>query len=154
MHTLVDPRAGPVSGDPDRMQQVVWNLLSNAIKFTNRGDRVQVRLERVDSHLELIVSDTGAGIRKDFLPFVFDRFRQGDAGPTRKTGGLGLGLSIVRHIVELHGGIRSRRQRRPRAGLDLYRQVADDGRAAVGDVPQARAPAGGAPHAAGAISRI
>jgi PAS domain S-box-containing protein len=104
VHTLVDPRAGPVSGDPDRMQQVVWNLLSNAIKFTNRGDRVQVRLERVDSHLELIVSDTGAGIRKDFLPFVFDRFRQGDAGPTRKTGGLGLGLSIVRHIVELHGG--------------------------------------------------
>ncbi len=104
MHTLVDPRAGPVSGDPDRMQQVVWNLLSNAIKFTNRGDRVQVRLERVDSHLELIISDTGAGIRKDFLPFVFDRFRQGDAGPTRKTGGLGLGLSIVRHIVELHGG--------------------------------------------------
>ena len=104
MHTLVDPRAGPVSGDPDRMQQVVWNLLSNAIKFTNRGDRVQVRLERVDSHLELIVSDTGAGIRKDFLPFVFDRFRQGDSGPTRKTGGLGLGLSIVRHIVELHGG--------------------------------------------------
>jgi CheY-like chemotaxis protein len=104
VHTVVDPRAGPVSGDPDRMQQVVWNLLSNAIKFTNRGDRVQVRLERVDSHVELIISDTGAGIRKDFLPFVFDRFRQGDAGPTRKTGGLGLGLSIVRHIVELHGG--------------------------------------------------
>jgi PAS domain S-box-containing protein len=104
VHTLVDPRAGAVSGDPDRMQQVVWNLLSNAIKFTNRGDRVQVRLERIDSHIELIVSDTGAGIRKDFLPFVFDRFRQGDAGPTRKTGGLGLGLSIVRHIVELHGG--------------------------------------------------
>ena len=104
MHTVIDPRAGPVSGDPDRMQQVVWNLLSNAIKFTNRGDRVQLRLERVDSHLELIISDTGAGIRKDFLPFVFDRFRQGDAGPTRKTGGLGLGLSIVRHIVELHGG--------------------------------------------------
>lgn len=104
VHTLVDPRAGPVSGDPDRMQQVVWNLLSNAIKFTNRGDRVQIRLERVDSHIELIISDTGAGIRKDFLPFVFDRFRQGDAGPARKTGGLGLGLSIVRHIVELHGG--------------------------------------------------
>jgi PAS domain S-box-containing protein len=104
IHTVVDPRAGPVSGDPDRMQQVVWNLLSNAIKFTNRGDRVQLRLERVESHLELIISDTGAGIRKDFLPFVFDRFRQGDAGPTRKTGGLGLGLSIVRHIVELHGG--------------------------------------------------
>ncbi len=104
MQTVMDPRAGPVSGDPDRMQQVVWNLLSNAIKFTNRGDRVQARLERVDSHLELVISDTGAGIRKDFLPFVFDRFRQGDAGPARKTGGLGLGLSIVRHIVELHGG--------------------------------------------------
>ena len=104
LQTLIDPRVGPVSGDPDRLQQVVWNLLSNAVKFTTRGGRVQVRLERVNSHLELIVSDTGAGIRADFLPFVFERFRQADSGPTRKTGGLGLGLSIVRHIVELHGG--------------------------------------------------
>ena len=104
LQTLIDPRVGPVAGDPDRLQQVVWNLLSNAVKFSSRGARVQVRLQRVNSHLELIVSDTGAGIRTDFLPFVFERFRQADAGPTRKTGGLGLGLSIVRHIVELHGG--------------------------------------------------
>jgi PAS domain S-box-containing protein len=104
LQTLIDPRVGPVSGDPDRLQQVVWNLLSNAVKFTNKGDRVQIRLERVNSHVEIVVSDTGSGIRKDFLPFVFERFRQSDTGPARKTGGLGLGLSIVRHIVEMHGG--------------------------------------------------
>ena len=148
MHTLVDPRAGPVSGDPDRMQQVVWNLLSNAIKFANRGDRVQVRLERVDSHLELIVSDTGAGIRKDFLPFVFDRFRQGDAGPTRKTGGLGLGLSIVRHIVELHGGTVHADSAGPGQGSTFTVKLPMMAVQPVGDVAQARTPAGGAPLAA------
>jgi PAS domain S-box-containing protein len=104
MHTIVDPRVGPVSGDPDRLQQVVWNLLSNALKFTPKGGRIQVRLERVNSHIDIVVSDTGVGIRPDFLPFVFDRFRQADAATTRKTGGLGLGLAIVRHIVEMHGG--------------------------------------------------
>ena len=104
VQTLLDPRAPAVSGDPDRLQQVVWNLLSNAVKFTPRGGRVQVRLQRVNSHVEIVVSDTGAGIRLDFLPFVFERFRQADAGPARKTGGLGLGLSIVRHIIEMHGG--------------------------------------------------
>jgi PAS domain S-box-containing protein len=104
LETIVDPRVGPVSGDPDRLQQVIWNLVSNAVKFTQRDGRVQVRLERVSSHIELTVSDTGAGIRPDFLPFVFERFRQAEAGTTRKTGGLGLGLAIVRHIVEMHGG--------------------------------------------------
>jgi PAS domain S-box-containing protein len=104
MHTIVDPRVGPVSGDPDRLQQVVWNLLSNAVKFTPKGGRVQVRLERVDSHLEIMVSDTGVGIKPQFLPYVFERFRQADSSTTRRTGGLGLGLSIVRHIVEMHGG--------------------------------------------------
>ena len=104
MQTIVDPRVGPVSGDPDRLQQVVWNLMSNAVKFTPKGGRVQVRLERVNSHIEIAVSDTGIGIRPDFLPYVFDRFRQAEAGTTRKTGGLGLGLAIVRHIVEMHGG--------------------------------------------------
>jgi CheY-like chemotaxis protein len=104
VQVLVDPRVGPVAGDPDRLQQVVWNLLSNAVKFTPKGGRVQVRVERVNSHVEIVVSDSGAGIRADFLPHVFDRFRQADAGTTRKTGGLGLGLAIVRHIVELHGG--------------------------------------------------
>jgi PAS domain S-box-containing protein len=104
LQTLVDPQVGPVSGDPARLQQVVWNLVSNAVKFTPRGGRVQVRLEAVNSHVEVVVSDTGAGIRPDFLPFVFERFRQAEAGTTRKTGGLGLGLAIVRHIVEMHGG--------------------------------------------------
>ena len=104
LQTIVDPRVGPVSGDPDRLQQVVWNLLSNAVKFTPKRGRVQIRVERVNSHVEIIVSDTGIGIRADFLPYVFERFRQADAGTTRKTGGLGLGLSIVRHIVEMHGG--------------------------------------------------
>ena len=104
LQTIIDPRVGPVAGDPDRLQQVVWNLMTNAVKFTPKNGRVQVRLERVNSHVEIVVSDTGAGIREDFLPFVFDRFRQGESGTTRKTGGLGLGLAIVRHIVEMHGG--------------------------------------------------
>jgi PAS domain S-box-containing protein len=104
IQTLIDPRTGPVSGDPDRLQQVCWNLASNAVKFTPKGGRVQVRLERVNSHVEIVVSDTGVGIKPDFLPLVFERFRQADAGPTRKSGGLGLGLAIVRHIVEMHGG--------------------------------------------------
>ena len=102
--TIVDPRAGPIAGDPERLQQVVWNLLSNAVKFTPKGGRVEVRLERVNSHVEVVVSDTGIGIRPDFLRHVFERFRQADAGTTRSTGGLGLGLSIVRNIVEMHGG--------------------------------------------------
>jgi PAS domain S-box-containing protein len=104
VQTIVDPRVGPVSGDPDRLQQVTWNLLSNAVKFTPKDGRVQVRVERVNSHIDIVVSDTGVGIAAEFLPFVFERFRQADAGTTRKTGGLGLGLSIVRHIVEMHGG--------------------------------------------------
>jgi PAS domain S-box-containing protein len=104
VHAVLDPRVGPVSGDPDRLQQVVWNLLSNAVKFTPRGGRVQVRLQLVNSNVEIVVSDTGIGIRPDFLPYVFERFRQAEAGTTRKTGGLGLGLAIVRHIVEMHGG--------------------------------------------------
>jgi PAS domain S-box-containing protein len=101
---MLDPKAGPISGDSDRLQQIVWNLVSNAIKFTPSGGLVQVRLERVDSHVEITVSDTGAGINPEFLPFVFDRFRQADSSSTRKAGGLGLGLAIVRHLVELHGG--------------------------------------------------
>lgn len=95
---------GYVAGDPDRLQQIVWNLVSNAIKFTPKGGRVAVRLTQVDSHLEFSVSDTGIGISKPFLPHVFERFRQADSSTTRSHGGLGLGLSIVRHLVELHGG--------------------------------------------------
>jgi signal transduction histidine kinase/ActR/RegA family two-component response regulator len=101
---VLDTGVVSVSGDPVRLQQIVWNLLSNAIKFTPRGGRVQIRLERVNSHLEIAISDTGAGIVPEFLPHVFDRFRQADQRSTRQHGGLGLGLSIVRHLVELHGG--------------------------------------------------
>ena len=102
---VIDPLPGiDVSGDANRLQQVLWNLLSNAIKFTPRGGRVQVVLSRVNSHLEISVSDSGVGISAEFLPFVFDRFRQADASTTRRFGGLGLGLSIVKQLVELHGG--------------------------------------------------
>ncbi|MBN3883162.1 MULTISPECIES: PAS domain S-box protein [unclassified Nostoc] len=93
-----------VTGDSGRLQQVIWNLLSNAIKFTPQGGQVEISLESVDSQVQLRVSDTGKGISPDFLPFVFDYFRQADGATTRKFGGLGLGLAIVRHIVELHGG--------------------------------------------------
>jgi signal transduction histidine kinase len=95
---------GAVSGDADRLQQVAWNLLSNAIKFTPPGGRVSVRVDQQDGMLRLQVQDSGQGIRPDFLPFVFDRFRQQDGAATRAHGGLGLGLAIVRHLVELHGG--------------------------------------------------
>lgn len=101
---IFDTGVVSVPGDPVRLQQVVWNLLSNAIKFTARGEHVQVRLERVNSHIEIVISDTGQGISADFLPFVFDRFRQADQRTSRQHGGMGLGLSIVRHLVELHGG--------------------------------------------------
>ena len=101
---VLDHSAGPIAGDPGRLQQVLWNLLSNAIKFTPKEGRVQVLLGRVNSHIEISVSDTGIGIKPDFLPNVFGRFQQADASTTRRHGGLGLGLSIVKHLVELHGG--------------------------------------------------
>lgn len=100
----LDPSARQVAGDSSRLQQVVWNLLSNAIKFTPSGGRVEVRLERADSDAQIRVSDTGQGISSEFLPFIFERFRQADGTSTRRHGGLGLGLAIVRHLVELHGG--------------------------------------------------
>ena len=93
-----------VSGDPGRLQQIVWNLLENAVKFTPKGGRVQVQLQRVRSHVEIIVSDTGQGIAAEVLPYVFDRLRQGETGSARGHGGLGIGLGLVRHLVELHGG--------------------------------------------------
>jgi CheY-like chemotaxis protein len=101
----VEPLAGPIPGDPDRLQQVVWNLLSNAIKFTPAGGEVCVRLRARDDQAEIRVEDNGIGIKEDFLPYVFDRFRQSDASSTRSHGGLGLGLSITRHLVEMHGGV-------------------------------------------------
>jgi signal transduction histidine kinase/ActR/RegA family two-component response regulator len=104
LHAVLDPRAGPVSGDPSRLQQVIWNLLSNAIKFTAKGGRVQIRLQRVNSHVEIVASDSGSGIAADLLPHVFERFRQADSTSARHQGGLGIGLALVKHLVEQHGG--------------------------------------------------
>jgi PAS domain S-box-containing protein len=104
LQVLVDPGAGPVLGDANRLQQIIWNLLTNSMKFTPKGGRVRVQLVRVDSHVEISVQDSGQGISPEFLPHVFDRFRQAEGGTTRQHGGLGLGLAIVRHLVELHGG--------------------------------------------------
>jgi PAS domain S-box-containing protein len=104
LHAMIDPSASHVTGDSSRLQQVVWNLLANAVKFTPKGGRVQLRLVCVESFVEIIVADNGAGIAPDFLPHVFDRFRQADGASTRAHGGLGLGLAITKNIVELHGG--------------------------------------------------
>ena len=104
LQKMLDSRIGMVRGDPNRLQQVLWNLLTNAIKFTPRGGRVQIVLERVNSHAEICIEDSGIGISPEFLPYVFDRFRQADPSTTRRFGGLGLGLSIVKNLVELHGG--------------------------------------------------
>jgi len=102
--SVLDPLAGPVSGDPARLQQIVWNLLTNALKFTQKAGRVHVVLERINSQLEISVHDNGRGIASDFLPYVFHRFRQADASTTREQRGLGLGLAIVKNLTELHGG--------------------------------------------------
>ncbi|HZW06648.1 MAG TPA: ATP-binding protein [Phycisphaerales bacterium] len=102
--TELEPLPGPVYGDAARLQQIVWNLLSNAIKFTPRGGQVLLRLARAESHLELAVSDTGAGITSEFLPHVFERFSQANGSAARRHGGLGLGLAIVKQLTELHGG--------------------------------------------------
>ena len=105
IQTAIEPSVGQVLGDPTRLQQVVWNLLSNAIKFTPKAGRVEVRLERIQTSAQIRVSDTGSGIEPEFLPHIFEYFRQADSTTTRLFGGLGLGLAIVRHLVELHGGI-------------------------------------------------
>jgi PAS domain S-box-containing protein len=104
LHAKLNTDVGTVEADPDRLLQVVWNLLSNAVKFTPQGGRVEVKLERVGSSARLRVSDTGEGISPEFLPYVFERFRQADGSITRRHGGLGLGLTLVRHLVEMHGG--------------------------------------------------
>src|SRR5262245_7597694 len=100
----LDPLAGQITGDPDRLQQVVWNLLSNAIKFTPEGGRVELTLKRADPHIAIVVRDNGKGIEPEFLPHVYERFRQADMSSTRRVGGLGLGLALVKHLVESHGG--------------------------------------------------
>jgi CheY-like chemotaxis protein len=104
LQVVIDSPGASVNGDPGRLQQVMWNLLSNAVKFTPKGGRVQISVQRVNSHVEIMVSDTGEGIRADLLPYIFDRLRQGDSSASRPHGGLGIGLALVRHLVELHGG--------------------------------------------------
>ena len=104
IHSSIASDAGTIMGDPGRIQQVIWNLLSNALKFTPQGGRVEIGVRREASRLAITVADNGVGIKKDFLPHVFDRFRQADASTTRRHGGLGLGLAIVKHLVEQHGG--------------------------------------------------
>lgn len=104
LQTAFDADAAPIAGDAERLQQVVWNLLSNAIKFTPKKGRIKVGLRHVGSHMEITITDDGQGINRDFLPYIFDRFRQADGSITRKQGGLGLGLALVRYLVEMHGG--------------------------------------------------
>jgi PAS domain S-box-containing protein len=104
LETVLEPAANYVQGDATRLQQVVWNLLSNSVKFTSKGGRIEIRLERKNASAQLTVTDSGEGIRAEFLPYVFDRFRQEDSSRTRRHGGLGLGLSIVQHLIEMHGG--------------------------------------------------
>jgi PAS domain S-box-containing protein len=116
IRSVIDPHVGPISGDPDRLRQVIWNLLSNGIKFTPKNGQIQVRLERINSSVEIVVSDTGIGIPSHFLPYIFERFRQGEGGTTRQHSGLGLGLAIVRNLVELHGGTVSASSNGPDTG--------------------------------------
>ena len=104
IETQLDTEVAPILGDASRLQQIVWNLLSNAVKFTPKGGQIQVRLEQIEDQAQIQVSDTGIGIHGEFLPYVFDRFRQEDGSLTRSHGGIGMGLAIVRYLVELQGG--------------------------------------------------
>ena len=100
----IAPRISPIIGDSNRLQQIFWNFLSNSIKFTPKGGKIEIVVEQSSSFLEIRINDSGLGISPDFMPYVFDRFRQADASLTRQYGGLGLGLAIVKQLVELHGG--------------------------------------------------
>ena len=120
LEAMLDPTPVTVNADSGRLQQVIWNLLSNAIKFTPKGGRIQVLLQRVNSHVEISVSDTGIGIPAHFLPYVFDRFSQQDSSTTRSYGGLGLGLAISKQLVELHGGTIRVRSQGENAGSTFF----------------------------------
>ncbi len=138
-----DPSAGVVNGDPERLQQVFWNLLSNAVKFTPRGGEVRVELSRGGTDAEVSVADTGEGISADFLPYVFDRFRQADGSTTRRHGGLGLGLAIVKQLVELHGGVVRAESGGAGKGSRFFVMlpIAPEGERSSGDVASRAAPA-------------
>jgi signal transduction histidine kinase/ActR/RegA family two-component response regulator len=148
--TVVDPNVRPMNGDPGRLQQVVWNLLMNAVKFSPDGARVELRLQRVDAHVEIVVSDTGKGIAPEMLPHVFERFRQADSSSTRAHGGLGLGLALVKHLVELHGGTVAAHSDGPGRGatftvklpFSLAAPVAALAMRRAGSAPSAGAPSG------------
>ena len=151
----LDPEAARAKGDPQRLQQIVWNLLSNAVKFTPRHGRVEVALARQDSQIEIQVSDTGIGIPADFLDHVFDRFRQADSSSTRAYGGLGLGLAIVRHLVELHGGtVEARSDGEDRGSVFTVRLPVPALMPAAQAAPELAAPAGDPPVPAVAISAV
>ena len=136
IQSVLDPRAGPIIGDPDRLQQVVWNLLINAVKFTPKGGRVQITLQRVNSHVEILVSDTGEGIAPDVLPVVFERFRQADSSTTRVHAGLGLGLALAKHLTELHGGSITAQSDGPGTGATFVVRLPFR----IADVPDERTP--------------
>lgn len=104
LRTQIKTRGSIIDADPDRFQEILWNVLSNSVKFTPKGGKIEFNVERLDHHLEVVISDSGVGIAPEFLPLVFERFRQAKQDGDRKVGGLGLGLAIVRHLVELHGG--------------------------------------------------
>ena len=123
LESFLDPATGPVAGDPDRMQQVFWNLLSNAVKFTPKGGRIQIRSQQVNSHVEVTVTDNGKGIDRNLLPLIFERFRQGDSSTAREHGGLGLGLAIVRHLIELHGGVVTARSEGEGKGAEFVVEI-------------------------------
>ena len=125
LHTAIDPALSfVVKGDPARLQQIAWNLVANAVKFTPAGGRVKVELRRIDAYAEVVVTDTGIGIAKDFLPHIFERFRQSDSSPSRRQGGLGLGLAIVRHLFRSARRSSQRDERRRRSWCSLYRPTA------------------------------
>jgi len=140
LESRLDEEIGPISGDPDRLQQIVWNLLSNAIKFTPSGGRVEIRLNRADAAVQIDVRDTGIGIHSEFLPYVFDRFRQAERASTRFYGGLGLGLAIVRHLVELHGGTVSADSPGEGRGASFTVTLPLKAPSAVSDHPEVKSP--------------
>jgi signal transduction histidine kinase/ActR/RegA family two-component response regulator len=154
LQLVLDERAGMISGDSERLQQVMWNLISNAIKFTPKGGRVQVVLQRAASHVEVVVSDSGIGIDFEFLPHVFEPFRQGTGGSMRRHGGLGLGLSIVRHIVELHGGEIIAFSDGPQRGATFTIKFPLLATAQDAQVPQALHPIAGAALGSGRLARL